>query len=44
MRYAAQPFGKKDDPRYRKPFPLHESWAGRPDEITEREEQGTDFR
>ncbi|MET9088116.1 SMI1/KNR4 family protein [Streptomyces sp. NPDC004237] len=44
MRYAAQPFGEKDDPGYPKPFPLHESWAGRPDEITEwEEEQGTDF-
>ncbi|WP_416966680.1 SMI1/KNR4 family protein [Streptomyces sp. 4F14] len=44
MRYAAQPFGKEDDPGYRRPFPLHESWAGRPDEITEWEEtEGTDF-
>ncbi|WP_216586930.1 SMI1/KNR4 family protein [Streptomyces brasiliscabiei] len=44
MRYAAQPFGKEDDPGYRKPFPLHESWAGRPDEITDWEaERGTDF-
>lgn len=44
MRYAAQPFGEKDDPAYRKPFPLHEPWAGRPDEISEWEEtEGTDF-
>ncbi|NEB05744.1 SMI1/KNR4 family protein [Streptomyces sp. SID13726] len=44
MRYGAQPFGEKDEPGYREPFPLHESWAGRPDEITEWEEaEGTDF-
>ncbi|MEO3972584.1 SMI1/KNR4 family protein [Streptomyces sp. CAU 1734] len=44
MSYAGKPFDEQGEPRSAEPFPLNAPWAGRPEEITEwEEEEGSDF-